>query len=343
MLSLVSKQLRSLVTSPDLYTNRSLLGCTEQCVYALVVDTKTYVANLYSLNHITKRTRNTCNPVVENRLVRISSLPPMPQLASYVVVGSNIFVMGGYYDLSDKLSLVSLCIDCRNHEVRRVEDMPVPVLGNVSRVIDEKIYIVGIRPENEYPNSEPKTMIVFDSRTETWERGTKPVSKVEYRWLICFTWNCPQPNPQGEGNIIEYSNENYTEYVPRDWEMTDDITQFRMWKDECVMGDILYAYDGTSYVLRAYDLKEKLWGVVKGLEGKLPLGGTGSHIVRCGDNKLILFLVVKVDVSLKINKIWCAEIIVKMRQGREIWGQVLCCNLCLDGYFDIEECLVVQV
>ncbi|CAA7037995.1 unnamed protein product [Microthlaspi erraticum] len=42
-LSLVCKHFRSLVTKPELYARRSLLGCTENCYYVVLTKDKTLI------------------------------------------------------------------------------------------------------------------------------------------------------------------------------------------------------------------------------------------------------------------------------------------------------------
>ncbi|CAH2060053.1 unnamed protein product [Thlaspi arvense] len=86
ILSLVSKHFRSLVESPEIYARRSLLGCTEHCLYALVYDIDIGVNRWYIL----------CRKANGNsRLVLIPSLPVMPHGGSFVAVGSRIYVVGG--------------------------------------------------------------------------------------------------------------------------------------------------------------------------------------------------------------------------------------------------------
>ncbi|CAA0381955.1 unnamed protein product [Arabidopsis thaliana] len=323
MLSLVSKQFRSLVASPRLYKTRSLLGCTEDCVYVLIEDCILEVARWYSLN---RRTKRNMPGTVENRLVLISSLPPMPTAASYVVVGSNIFVMGGRYDWNveeweaQPPSSIALCIDCRTHTTRLVADMPVGLMTNVSKVIDEKIYIVG----RVWASA---TIVEFDLRTEKWADGTKPGWEADDRGPSSFENNC---------------DHKLMEDILMDKE---EIKHYHLFDNECVMGNILYVYDHHKYILRTYDPKQRTWGVVKGLE-KLPLGGDESYIVSRG-KMLILFLIVVLeyddDASFQKRELWCAEITVERREEGEIWGKVECCDLLLEGGLIIGSCLVVTL
>lgn len=122
-----------------------------------------------------------------------------------------------------------------------------------------------------------------------------------------------------------------------------EIMDHHLCDNECVMGEVLYMYEYSGYRLRTYDLKQRIWGVVKGLDGKIPLGEAGSHIfVTCG-KKLILFLGVYLDTSGRKREIWYVEITVEKRQGGEIWGKVECCDLMLNGCFRISKCFVVTV
>uniref|UniRef100_A0A0D3BTM2 F-box domain-containing protein n=1 Tax=Brassica oleracea var. oleracea TaxID=109376 RepID=A0A0D3BTM2_BRAOL len=68
-LSLVSKQFRSLVTSNEIYVRRSLLRCTENCLYVLVSNSGTPNDGLYILRQ--KANGHRC-------LVHISSLLDLP-------------------------------------------------------------------------------------------------------------------------------------------------------------------------------------------------------------------------------------------------------------------------
>ncbi|EOA33144.1 hypothetical protein CARUB_v10016486mg, partial [Capsella rubella] len=125
------------------------------------------------------------------------------------------------------------------------------------------------------------------------------------------------------------------------WEM-DEIMKYHLWGNECVMGNVLYVYDGYNYILRTCDLKQRTWGMVKGLEN-LPLGDYLSKLVCCG-NMLILFLRIldRDDTIVWKRKIWCVEISVERREG-QIWGKVECCDLLLDGHFDITKSIVVTL
>lgn len=72
----------------------SLLGCTEQCLYAILFNFETEDDRLYILHR--KVNRNCL-------VLLIPSLPPMEQFGFYIAMGPEI------YEVTD------LCIDCRYH------------------------------------------------------------------------------------------------------------------------------------------------------------------------------------------------------------------------------------
>ncbi|KAG7557369.1 Kelch-type beta propeller, partial [Arabidopsis suecica] len=203
------------------------------------------------------------------------SLPPMPVWASYDVVGSNIFVMGGLYDRF-----------------------------NWPPVINDKINVIGKSVDEPSYAPESRIIMVFDTRTETWEHGTKPVSEKDPRWFKSF----PPTSDK--------------------WD-TDEILHYKY--HGCVIDDIMYRYKRGKNILITYDLKQRIWGEVKGLE-KLPLISSKSEMISCG-KKLILFL----EKGVQKREIWCAKISVERREG-EIWGKIECYDLLLDGCFCFFHC-----
>ncbi|CAA7037975.1 unnamed protein product [Microthlaspi erraticum] len=117
-LSLVSKHFRSLVDSSELYVRRSLLGCTEHCLYVLLRNTKTWEIRWYILNN-------------NRRLVPIPWLPDMLSCRSFIAVGSKIYVFGEI----DNHRLCKLSIDCRSHKVQTLPSMPIPFAATVAGII----------------------------------------------------------------------------------------------------------------------------------------------------------------------------------------------------------------
>ncbi|ESQ42013.1 hypothetical protein EUTSA_v10015844mg [Eutrema salsugineum] len=125
-LSLVSKQFRSLVASREIYVRRSLLSCTEHCIYVVLYNRDTGVNNWYIL----------CRKANSNRrLVLIPSLPDMSPGNSFVTVGSRIYMFGIYHKNA-------LSIDCQSHTGTPLPRMPIPMsYSRVAGIMDKKIYL----------------------------------------------------------------------------------------------------------------------------------------------------------------------------------------------------------
>nr|VDC88552.1 unnamed protein product [Brassica oleracea] len=148
-LSLVSKQFRSLVVLPELYAKRSLLGCTQHCLYIVLYEGENNLYRWYIL----------CRKANGNRsLVRIPSLPPLTSGESSVAVGSKIYVFG-----SGIAKTSAYCIDCRSHTVQPLPSMPVPISYTMAGIIKEKIYVM------DYVEDCKNIIMLFNTKTHMWD------------------------------------------------------------------------------------------------------------------------------------------------------------------------------
>ncbi|XP_018480217.1 F-box/kelch-repeat protein At4g38940 [Raphanus sativus] len=322
-LSQVSRRFRSLIASPELYARRSFLGCTEQFIYVAI--SKDQTSDIHWFTLCIKPNRETTS---DHRLVHLPSLPPMPLQGSYVAVGSNIFVMGGFQDWSITSS-VSL-IDCRSHTSRPLADMPKAVAGSVAQVIEGKIYVIGGSDGHSPMKSRSRTMMVFDTETEVWKLKPRPDWEQGKVWFSSVAMG---------GKIYMRTCYNSFVYdpiaVPNSC-VGDELLHSKEWSGSCVIDDVLYYYDVRGKCLRAYDPKLRSWGVVKGLEGLLPRGCSWSKAASYGGGKMVLFM--------QKEEIWCAEIAVERRLGGgDIWGTVKWCEVVLGGNFRIMDCVPVAV
>ncbi|CAH2060107.1 unnamed protein product [Thlaspi arvense] len=155
-LSLVSKQFRSLVASPELYVSRSLLGCTEDSLYNIETDDDRW--------YILRRKANGFSS-----LVLISSLPTLPSFGSkasgsYVAVGSRIYGLGGIHN--DDTTMNAVTIDCRSHTVQPLTSMLVHMCDPIADIIHGRIYVAG---NSFHDNVRKKVMVVFNTETQKWE------------------------------------------------------------------------------------------------------------------------------------------------------------------------------
>ncbi|KAL0887133.1 hypothetical protein Bca101_011116 [Brassica carinata] len=99
-LTLVSKSFRSLINSPELYKTRSLLACTESCLYVCIRfqhELNTHWFTLYRKPYQTKDGGFQKNKLGDYILVSIQ-FPDFPSLntSGVAAVGSDIYAIGGY-------------------------------------------------------------------------------------------------------------------------------------------------------------------------------------------------------------------------------------------------------
>ncbi|CAA7037818.1 unnamed protein product [Microthlaspi erraticum] len=325
ILSLVSNHFRSLVTSPELYARRrSLPSRDDHCLYVAISENQTSSINWYTLSR---------KPNNKFWLVRIPSLPPMALHGSYVVVGRSILVMGGFF----RWGLISpgvFRIDCWSHTVQPLFPMPKAVAGSVCELVDGKIYVIG---GSDSGSSEMKSssglIMAFDLEAQTWEVWQRPDWEVRQRWFSSVNMS---------GKIHMRGNKNSYVFEPKEgtWE-EDRVLDSKEWSNACVIDNVLYYYDARVNCIRTYDPKERVWGVVKGVELGMFEDGSWSYAVNYGGN-LLVFLHKEVALT-ETTEIWCAEVVVERREEGEIWGRVAWCDLVLDGKFHIMKCLSVKV
>ncbi|CAH8313347.1 unnamed protein product [Eruca vesicaria subsp. sativa] len=310
-LSLVSKQFRSLVTSHEIYSRRSLLRCTENCIYVIIRSRKASNDRLYILRR--KADGSHC-------LVHISSLLDFPKGESFVTVGSMIYGFGGRDDNETLTLLRAFSIDCRSHTVKPLPNMPIPMTNTVAAFLDGKVYVFG------KCSMKSQSVVVFNIETQMWE----PV-------VIKPDTTTPPPRMiWGEGWMRVMANKIYMKYngnmlvyVPKEskWE-TDDVLSSKYYDGSaCVLDDVMYYYDSFEKCLNRYDPKERRWGVVKGLDELL---AEMAHqyltmSVPFGRN-LVLFFIKEKEKCEATAKIWCAEISLGRHQGDEVWGKVEWCS-----------------
>ncbi|XP_009141423.1 F-box/kelch-repeat protein At4g38940 [Brassica rapa] len=305
-LSLVSKQLRSLVTSPEIYVRRSLLRVTEPCFYALFYDSRSRNCRWHIIHR--KANGNRC-------LVLIQSLPAMNNVASFVAVDSRIYVFGGS---DDHTKYYALSIDCRFHTVEHLPKMPVPMSNTIADIIDGRIYVIG----DHYYDKSKKVMLVFNTETQLWEHGTiKP--NIEFGYS-------PPSSCVAMADKILYINDYHKSYVyePKKskWEK-EEMLSSNKWRNACVVDNILYYYDYyRGHKLRTYDSKQRYWGAVKGLDLEELVPERNPHwidTVSSYSGKLALIFTYEGRTPYYL---WSAEISLERRQGGEILGKVEWCD-----------------
>ncbi|KAH0853431.1 hypothetical protein HID58_093206 [Brassica napus] len=156
-LSLVSKTFRSLISSPELYRVRSLIGNTEPC---LCIRQELPTHDRWYILDQTLVTSTNSNGLIKDEfnllpITTSSSLSKSTTLA----VGFEVYQMGG-----DQLpSSTVRVLDFRTRTWRDAPDMGVARKRPESALIDGKIYVVG--GETKESSSWPE---VFDLKSQTW-------------------------------------------------------------------------------------------------------------------------------------------------------------------------------
>ncbi|KAG2296830.1 hypothetical protein Bca52824_043499 [Brassica carinata] len=295
-LSLVCKHFRSIVTSPEIFTRRALLGRTEHCLYVVLC-----LQNRTRIYILRKNKTNGDTP-----LVLIPSLPAMPMYLNFVAAGSRIYAFARKSDYE----MMTLSIGCGSHSVQPFPSMPTHLNLIVAGIIEGRIYGVGCRFSSE---EWERVMVVFDTKTQVWEPGMISVMKEGFM--------CGCVVMADKIYTRDYANSFVYDPKENKWEK-DEMLNLHKWENACVVDDVLYYLDCNEKELRAYDGKQSCWQVVKGLETLLPetrRRKEWSQTVNY-DGKLALFY------PKENCEIWCAEILLETRKGGEIWGTVECCR-----------------
>ncbi|KAG7544769.1 F-box domain [Arabidopsis suecica] len=164
-LSLASKCLRSIVVSPEIYDVRSLIGCTDSCIYLCLRIPPNLTPSWFCFF---PKTLNR-----PRRLVPIRTHLYQPQEASTVVaLGCGIYVIGGTINGRHTSSVFFL--DCRSHTWSILPSMRVARASAAAGVVDGKIYVLG--GCGDFESKPRKWGEVFDPKTQTWDDLPMPPS-----------------------------------------------------------------------------------------------------------------------------------------------------------------------
>ncbi|KAJ4874152.1 putative F-box/kelch-repeat protein [Raphanus sativus] len=341
-LCLVSKNFNSLLSSPNIYFARSLIGNIEARLYVgLWLPNPSSYHSWFTLHF--RQGQLSFKPVQFSlRPVRLSSSYSPDRLNSTTVaVHSEIYQIGGSNE--DKRTRAVRVLDCRSHTWRRAPDMKVARKHARSYFLDEKIYVIGGCTETkEYLTSWGE---VFDLKTQTWKPLPKPPSDDDvqlYKSVVCggrlyaFTMN--------------NNNKNYA-YDPNEEKWVQEagfVGLGRINGPWCVIGSAIFAERDRTFMW--CDPRNGKWSVVYGL----------YHIYLERANNYITIQLVNHDGKLVIiwhqwnwrykeyTSIWCAVISLEERlsPSSDLWGKVERCNVVLGSVHTsvkLSRCLSVSV
>ncbi|XP_010516012.1 PREDICTED: F-box/kelch-repeat protein At5g49000-like [Camelina sativa] len=314
-LSLVSKRFRSLITSPELYKIRSLLGHSEICLYVCFE----YYDGIHGPNTrwftLCRKPDQTLNKNEKSSgyvfaTLQTPNYPPV-RSSNLVAVGSNIYNIGGsIYNVP--LSKVSI-LDCRSHTWREGPSMQVERYWSVVNVLDEKIYVAGGCQDYNSSN----WMEVFDPKTQTWEHVLSPLTER----CGSLVWRSAVLDEE----IYMYGTWGVA-YKPKEdrWKPLAEVCLELGWLEnpDCVIDDILFCYSD-SHGIRWYDSRIRYWLRLQGLdELLLPMYANSGYVKLANYGGKMAFLWDKYVPSSEDKEIWCAVINLERHNFEEMWGEV---------------------
>lgn len=303
-LSIVSKPIRSLLSSPFFFTTRSLLNSTQHSLY-LTIRSPENRSTWFTLYHNPK-------PTAQNDDVHLLvPIPPLPLPAvgaAYVVAGPDIYVLGG--SINDAPSSNVWVLDCRFHTWRAGPPMRVAREFAAAGVVDGKIYVIGGCVTDSWSRSEYWAE-ALDLDTGVWEAVPSPI-EVRGKWM--------HASAVIGGRVYALADRGGVAYDPRTrvWEGVEKRLDMGWRGRACVVHGMLYCYDYLGKI-RGFDSKNRVWKELKGVEKRLPKFLCGATMANVGEKLLVLWETKAIGKSVEI---WGAEIEVEENGDGELWGNI---------------------
>lgn len=162
VLSLFSKNLRSLVSSTEIYKIRSLIGSTEPCLY--ICQHLPPYDRWFALD----RTLTTDGWIKdETSLLPITPSSPAPSKSTAIAVGFEIYQIGR--TIKKQPSSAVRVLDCRTHTWRDAPNMTVARTRPVAASFSNGEILVDGGTEDPMATGE-----IFDIKTQTWKPLDRP-------------------------------------------------------------------------------------------------------------------------------------------------------------------------
>ncbi|CAH8323713.1 unnamed protein product [Eruca vesicaria subsp. sativa] len=320
ILACLSKNLLSLVRSPNIHEIRSSLG--KDSVYICFMhknDDGVEVPRWFTL----RRTEN-------DQFVSADDLvfPDQEEEPSIIACGPEIFFISGSFVPSSTVWI----FDTRTNEFRRGPSMNVRRSFKSVGLVGSKIYVVG-----GYRNDKIHQAEAFDVKTQTWAPAPAP-SPVQER-LAFATANVSLDRKVcallSVGDITIC-------YDPRD----GSCEVFDLPKDEwwgtgvCVIDNVLYVYYA-SLGLMWYDTGRKLWRVVNGLDNMKKVRSVAMAEYY---GKMAFLWEDSAFVGCAMKEVWCRMIGLVRSEGGGIVGDAEPAQLMgsVPSGYRLQHCLSVS-
>ncbi|XP_050385702.1 F-box/kelch-repeat protein SKIP6 [Argentina anserina] len=324
-LSVLSKPIRSLLSSPFFFTTRSLLSSAQPLLY-LSLRSPDHRSTWYTLNQ-------NPNPKT-NPLHLLVPIPPVPSPAigaAYAAFGFSIYVLGG--SIHDAPTNHVWILDCRFHTWRAGPPMRVAREFAAAGVVDGIIYVIGGCVTDSWTRSEYWAE-ALDPGTGRWEAVASPV-EVRGKWM--------HASAVIGGRVYALADRGGVVYDPktRVWEGVEKRMDMGWRGRACVVHGMLYCYDYLGKI-RGFDSKNRVWKELKGVEKRLPKFLCGATMANVGENLVVLW---ETKANGKEMEIWCAEIEVEENGDGELWGRIEWSQklLSVPKHSNIVQCSAVYV
>ncbi|OMP02539.1 Kelch repeat type 1 [Corchorus olitorius] len=299
--------MKSLISSPLLYTARSLLNSSEHFLYITLRLPNSPFLRFYALHQIS--TQPNKNP--KNILVPLPLFPSPSLVAStFAAIGPRIYVIGG--SVQDIPSSHVWSLDCRTHTWEPAPNMRVSRELAAAGVVDDKIYVIGGCVVDNWARSK-NWAEVYDPKTGKWNSVPSPI-EVRDKWMHASAVIDGKVYAMGDRNGVCY------EVKSGSWGAVETDLDNGWRGRACVIDGVLFCYDYLGKI-RGFDVKEGTWKELKGLDKVLPKFLCGATMVNLG-GKLMVVWESKDGGGGKGMEIWCAEIEVKKDEAGDLWGKI---------------------
>ncbi|CAA0408563.1 unnamed protein product [Arabidopsis thaliana] len=323
-LSLVSKSFRSILTSPELYKTRTLLGKTENFLYVCLRFPDEANPRWFTLyrkpnqtltDHTTKKKKKKKKKKEEKSSVNL--LAPISILNSHPVEWSAIISVDHYlYAISADIEKAPYSnvpyLDCRTHTWHEAPRMR---LGHTNSEFEGIVYLPG---SFESPDS-LNCVEVYNTMTQTWKPvpPEKRMFKLENLEKKIYYKSFHLDSRAGKGLSLSYKSKHLTCGLV----VLDTVDSYL--RSSCMIENIAYFYRKGNFIWRGLDGKILVYGEIEGLEGLPKFSRYSSVQLAEYGGKLVVLWDKYVPASgYKEKMIWCAEISLEKRNGKEIWGNV---------------------
>uniref|UniRef100_M4EZV2 F-box domain-containing protein n=1 Tax=Brassica campestris TaxID=3711 RepID=M4EZV2_BRACM len=330
-LCLVSKNFYSLLSSPDIYFARSLIGTTDVHLYVcLRLPTPSSTSHHHRWFNLGYRQGQLS--LVPVRTLSSSSYSPDRLNSTSVAVHSEIYQIGGGSNEEKRTRAVRV-LDCRSRTWRPAPDMKVARKHARSYFLDDKIYVTGGCTRREENWGE-----VFDIKTQKWKPLPKPPSDHDHKGVVYG------------GRLYAFTSINYA-YEPKEERWVQEagfVGLGPITGPLCVIGNEIFAEHDRKYTWynpRNVNGKQQVIDGLNDVYKKRANNYRTIQLVNHGGKLVIIWN----ETRRKRKRLWCAVISLEERStplGTRMRGKVERCDLLLDSVhksYMLSSCLSVLV